>query len=63
MVNGSKHDGSRTLTVRMTNRYAVVNPPFEGKHKKPQDEESIRRRKAHWRRRKLKSKNKWIGRN
>ena len=52
MVNGSRHDGSVTRTVRMTDRYAVVNPPFEGKHKKPQDEASLRRRKAHWRWRK-----------
>ena len=29
-------------------RYAVVNPPFEGKHKKPQDPESIAKRHRHW---------------
>lgn len=48
MVNGSMHKGSITLTNRMTNRYAVVSPPFEGKHKKPQDAQSIARRKRHW---------------
>lgn len=48
MVNGSHYDGSRTITNRMTKRYAVVNPPFEGKHKKPQDAMSIKKRKMHW---------------
>lgn len=28
--------------------YAVVNPPFKGKHSKPQDPESLRRRKKRW---------------
>ena len=56
MVNGSYQRGSVTYTNRMTQRYAVVNPPFEGKHKKPQDEESLRRRKTHWRMRKAMSK-------
>lgn len=32
MVNGSKHDGSVTITNRMTNRYAVVGEPWHGKH-------------------------------
>lgn len=53
MVNGSHYDGSRTITYRMTTRYAVVGEPFNGKHKKPQDVESLRKRKAHWRLRKL----------
>lgn len=35
MVNGSRYDGSVTLTNRMSARYAVVNPPYEGKHRKP----------------------------
>ena len=48
MVNGSYYKGSVTITNRMTQRYAVVNPPFEGMHKKPQDAASLRRRKAHW---------------
>lgn len=34
-------------------RYAVVNPPFEGKHKKPQDPASLAKRKEHWRLRKM----------
>lgn len=29
-------------------RYAVVNPPFEGKHTKPQDPESLAKRHRHW---------------
>lgn len=48
MVNGSYYNGSTTVTVRMTNRYAVVNPPFDGKHKKPQDPVSIANRHIHW---------------
>lgn len=48
MVNGSMHRGSITITNRMTQRYAVVSPPLEGKHKKPQDAQSIARRKCHW---------------
>ena len=49
MVNGSHYDGSVTVTNRMSRDYAVVNPPFEGKHKKSQDYASLARRKAHWR--------------
>lgn len=52
MVNGSYYKGSVTITNRMSERYAVVNSPFQGKHKKPQDPESLRRRKAHWKWRK-----------
>lgn len=48
MVNGSHYDGSVTITNRMTDRYAVVNPPFQGKHCKPQDAESIAKRKRFW---------------
>lgn len=48
MVNGSQYSGSVTLTNRMSNRYAVVNPPYSGAHLKPQDEQSLARRKAHW---------------
>lgn len=51
MVNGSHYNGSTTITIRDTNRYAVVNPPFQGKHKKPQDPASIAKRHAHWQRR------------
>lgn len=53
MVNGSHYDGSVTMTNRMSKDYAVVNPPFEGKHKKPQDIDSLAKRKAHWKLRKL----------
>ena len=48
MVNGSHYDGSRTITNRMTARYAVVGEPFNGKHKKPQDPYSLKKRKLHW---------------
>lgn len=51
MVNGSHYDGSVTITNRMTQRYAVVNPPFQGKHKKPQDPASLQKRKLHFQRR------------
>lgn len=53
MVNGSRYSGSTTITNRMTDRYAVVNPPFQGKHLKPQDPDSVKKRKEHWRIRKL----------
>lgn len=36
MVNGSHYDGGITVTNRMTDRYAVVNPPEQGKHRKTQ---------------------------
>lgn len=45
MVNGSIYKGDITITIRMTNRYAVVGEPYHGKHLKPQDEKSIQRRK------------------
>ena len=32
LVNGSHRKGDVTVTNRMTRRYAVVNPPGEGKH-------------------------------
>ena len=48
MVNGSRYEGDQTLTVRMSDRYAVVGEPFNGKHKKPQDAQSLAKRKAHW---------------
>lgn len=48
MVNNSHYDGSRTITFRQSDSYAVVNPPFSGKHLKPQDERSLAKRKAHW---------------
>lgn len=51
MVNGSHYDGSVTFTNRMTQRYAVVNPPLQGKHCKPQDPASLQKRKLHFQRR------------
>lgn len=48
MVNGSYYDGSVTITNRMSQRYAVVGEPFNGKHKKPQDPLSLAERKALW---------------
>ena len=48
MKNGSEHKGSVTITIRDTNSYAVVNPPFSGKHLKPQTPRYKANRKAHW---------------
>lgn len=48
MVNGSHYDGSVTITNRMSQRYAVVGEPMKGKHKKPQDPVSLRKRKLLW---------------
>lgn len=48
MVNGSRYDGSRTLTNRMSDRYAVVGEPYKGKHLKPQDNVSKLKRKQNW---------------
>ncbi len=53
MVNGSRYDGSVTITNRMSDRYAVVGEPFHGKHLKPQDPLSLRKRKERWLIRKL----------
>lgn len=46
MVNGSYYKGDITVTNRMTDRYAVVNPPFQGKHMKPLDAASRAMRKV-----------------
>ena len=48
MVNGSHYDGSITITIPMSKRYAVINPPFQGKHMKPQDSAFKQKRKDHW---------------
>lgn len=48
MVNGSHYDGSVTITNRMSNRYAVVGEPYNGKHKKPQTPEAKEKRKMDW---------------
>ena len=34
LVNGSHYKGSVTITNRQSDRYAVVNPPEQGKHRK-----------------------------
>ena len=31
--NGGRHDGSVTISIRDSRRYAVVNTPGEGKHR------------------------------
>ena len=36
LVNGSHYKGSVTITYRQSDRYAVVNPPEQGKHRKTQ---------------------------
>ena len=48
MKNDSFYNGSQTFTQRDTYRYAVVNPPFTGKHMKPQTPKYKANRKAHW---------------
>lgn len=48
MVNGSHYEGSKTITNRMSDRYAVVGEPFNGKHKNPQDRVALIRRKVRW---------------
>ena len=42
MVNGSHYDGDITVTNRMTHRYAVVNPPEQGKHRKTKEQRERR---------------------
>ena len=48
LVNGSYRKSDVTFTFRMSDRYAVVSEPFQGKHKKPQDVRSRLARKLHW---------------
>ena len=48
LVNGSYRKGDVTFTFRQSDRYAVVNESFNGKHKKPQDKISLAKRKLHW---------------
>lgn len=48
MKNNSFYNGSQTFTTRDTYRYAVVNPPFTGKHMKPQTPKYKANRKANW---------------
>lgn len=42
LVNGSHYEGDITVTNRMTDRYAVVNPPEQGKHRKTQEQRERR---------------------
>ena len=58
MVNGSEYRGSETITNRMSDRYAGGGEPFHGKHLKPQDPASLRKRKEHWRMRNAKGEEK-----
>lgn len=51
LVNGSYRKSDVTFTFRMSDRYAVVSDPLNGKHKKPQDLRSRLARKQHWRER------------
>ncbi len=51
--NGGKHDGAKTVSIRDTYRYAIVNDPFTGKHRKPQTAIYRQQRKIHWFKRKL----------
>lgn len=30
--NGGHHDGSVTISIRDSHRYAVINQPYKGKH-------------------------------
>ena len=47
MLNGSHHDGSVTVTNRMSDKYAVVNPPESGKHRKTEEQ----RKRRHFKKR------------
>ena len=38
LVNGSHYKGSVTITNRQSDRYAVVNPPEQGKHCKTKEQ-------------------------
>lgn len=42
MLNGSHYDGSVTVTNRMSDKYAVVNPPESGKHRKTEKQRKRR---------------------
>ena len=46
--NGGHHDGSKTVSIRDSYRYAVVNEPNQGKHKKPQITKYKINRKLRW---------------
>lgn len=42
LVNGSHYKGSVTITNRQSGRYAVVNPPEQGKHRKTEEQRKRR---------------------
>lgn len=42
LVNGSHYKGSVTITNRQSDRYAVVNPPEQGKHRKTEEQRKRR---------------------
>ena len=42
MVNGSCYKGSVTVTNRMSDKYAAVNPPESGKHRKTEKQRKRR---------------------
>ena len=42
LVNGSHYKGAVTITYRQTDRYAVVNPPERGKHRKTEEQRKRR---------------------
>lgn len=42
MLNGSYYKGSVTVTNRMSDKYAVVNPPESGKHRKTEKQRESR---------------------
>lgn len=46
--NGGCHKGDITVSNRDSARYAVVNPPFSGKHMKPQTTKYKVARKMRW---------------
>lgn len=48
LVNGSHRKGSLTVTVRMSDRYAVVGEPNRGKHHVKNTRAHVLARKANW---------------
>ena len=42
LVNGSHYKGAVTITYRQTDRYAVVNSPEQGKHRKTKEQRERR---------------------
>ena len=46
--NGGGHKGDVTVSNRDSTRYAVISPPFSGKHAKPQTVQAKLKRKMRW---------------